>query len=114
MRPLKGDSTPRAVRRLLAMLKDRGLSHGDFMRMRIADKRGNLAKRPYTLSQIKIRLGKLMEEINGDNAFTVTLILQGKIFAGFWSCPPAPGSDRSNNICLNRCWMTRHSTHTRH
>ncbi len=69
MRPLKDESTPKAVRRLLAMLEEYGLDYRDFMRMRIADKKGNLAKRPYTLSEIRIRLKKLFDEINGQSVF---------------------------------------------
>jgi hypothetical protein len=33
--------------------------------MRIADKKGNLAKRPYTISQIRFRLKKLFTEMAG-------------------------------------------------
>lgn len=69
MRPLKDQTTPRAVRRLLAMLDKYGLDYRDFMRMRIADKRGNLAKQPYTLSQIRVRLKKLYDEMNRPSVF---------------------------------------------
>lgn len=69
MRPLKDDTTPKAARRLLAMLEAYGLDYRDFMRMRIADKRGNLAKRPYTLSEIRVRLKKIFNEINGQSVF---------------------------------------------
>jgi len=71
MRPLTGESTPRAVRRLLAMLDDLGLSHRDFLRMRIADKKGNLAKSPYTLSEICVRLEKIRETVSGQTAFNI-------------------------------------------
>ncbi len=67
MRPLTHESTPKAVRRLLAMLDDYNLDYKDFMRMRIADKRGNLLKAPYTLSEIRIRLLKLFAEIAGNS-----------------------------------------------
>lgn len=71
MRPLTGESTPKAVRRLLAMLKDYHLEYPDFMRMRIADRKGNLAKAPYTLSQIRERLKKLFDEINSKAVFAI-------------------------------------------
>lgn len=73
MRPLKTDSTPRAVRRLLAMLKEKGISHRDFMRLRIADKAGNLAKAPYTFNDIKNRLNKIHTELKTGKtpAFTI-------------------------------------------
>ena len=65
MRPLTDQTTPKATRRLLFMLDKSGLDYKDFMRMRIADKKGNLAKRPYTISQIRFRLKKLFTEMAG-------------------------------------------------
>ncbi|HCY87510.1 MAG TPA: tRNA nucleotidyltransferase [Desulfobacteraceae bacterium] len=91
MRPLTQDSTPRAVRRLLAMLADLGLSYRDFMRMRIADKRGNLAKSPYTLSDIKTRMRKLLDEMHGKNAFTMNdLEITGQDICRIMAMPPGP------------------------
>ncbi len=69
MRPLTDRTTPKAARRLLAMLDQYDLDYQDFMRMRIADKKGNLAKDPYTMSQIRIRLKKLFTEMAGQTAF---------------------------------------------
>jgi len=59
MRPLTEESSPKAVRRLLAFLAAHHVSHQNFMRMRIADKGANRAKSPYTLSEIKARLKKI-------------------------------------------------------
>ncbi len=59
MRPLTGESRPKAVRRLLAFLAKHQVSYRDFMRLRIADKAANRAKRPYTPSEIKIRLKRI-------------------------------------------------------
>ena len=72
MRPLKPDTTPKAARRILAMLKAHGISYRDFMRMRIADKKGNLAKPSYTLKDIRIRLSILLREMTPDSAFAVS------------------------------------------
>lgn len=69
MRPLKDQTTPKAARRLLAMLDKYGLDYRDFMRMRIADKKGNLAKTPYTLSEIRSRLKKLLFEMSDQKFF---------------------------------------------
>lgn len=65
MRPLKKDSTPKAVRRLLAMLEAHHIDYRDFMRMRIADKKSNLNrnKPSYTMAQIKERLAKLFDQM---------------------------------------------------
>lgn len=69
MRPLKDETTQKAVRRLLSILDKLGLDYRDFMRMRIADKKGNLAKTPYTISQIRVRLRKLFQEMAGQSVF---------------------------------------------
>lgn len=71
MRPLTDQTTPRAARRLLAMLEEKGLDYKDFMRIRIADKRGNLKKTPYTIDQIKQRLRILFNELKSENAFSI-------------------------------------------
>ncbi|WDP91588.1 MAG: CCA tRNA nucleotidyltransferase [Desulfobacter sp.] len=71
MRPLNADSTPRAVRRLMAMLDDLQISHRDFLRMRIADKKGNLAKSPYTFPDIRIRLHKIRDAVEKQTAFNI-------------------------------------------
>jgi len=61
MRPLTEESSPKAVRRLLAFLAEHQVSHQNFMRMRIADKSANRAKKPYILSEIKSRLKKIYD-----------------------------------------------------
>ncbi|MFH1153102.1 MAG: CCA tRNA nucleotidyltransferase [Pseudomonadota bacterium] len=63
MRPLNPETTPRAARRLLSFLGENKVTVQDFMRMRIADKRSNLAKKPYSLSDLKLRLGILNCEL---------------------------------------------------
>jgi hypothetical protein len=61
------------VRRLLAMLDDLNLSYQDFLRMRIADKKGNLnpVKKPYSLGDIRLRLGKILDAINAQTPFNM-------------------------------------------
>ncbi|MBF0412900.1 MAG: CCA tRNA nucleotidyltransferase [Desulfamplus sp.] len=63
MRPLTPDSTPKAVRRLLAFLKEHDVKWQTFMQMRIADKAANLAKHPYNRSDIRLRVGKIWSEL---------------------------------------------------
>ena len=63
MRPLTPDSTPKAVRRLLAFLKEHDVKWQTFMQMRIADKAANLAKHPYNRSDIRLRVGKIWTEL---------------------------------------------------
>lgn len=65
MRPLKEDSTPRAVRRLLAFLRSHDIGWQTFMQMRIADKSANLAKPHYNREDIRVRVGKIHQELRG-------------------------------------------------
>ena len=91
MRPLSSDTTPRAVRRLLSVLDRQGLSHTDFMRMRIADKKGNLAKKPYTISEIRVRLKKLLDEMKQSCAFNINdLDISGHEIADLLNLSPSP------------------------
>jgi len=73
MRPLTEETTPKSVRKILQTLHQYNIDYHDFLRIRIADKKGNLAKDPYTFSEIKLRLKKILQEINPDkeNAFTL-------------------------------------------
>jgi tRNA nucleotidyltransferase/poly(A) polymerase len=103
MRPLTDETTPRAARRLLSMLDHYGLSYRDFMRMRIADKKGNLAKKPYTLSEIRIRLKRLLDEMDGCKALNVSsLDISGHEIAGLLNIPPSPEIGRIKALLLER------------
>ncbi len=91
MRPLTDQTTPKAARRLLLMLDKSGLDYGDFMRMRIADKKGNLAKRPYTISEIRIRLKKLFTQMQGQKAFQMNhLKINGNDIIQILGMAPGP------------------------
>ena len=73
MRPLKEDTTPKAVRKILRYLHQHNLDFHDFLRIRIADRKANLIKTPYTFSEIKLRIEMILKEINSDKnqAFTI-------------------------------------------
>ena len=91
MRPLTDHTTPKAARRLLLMLDKSGLDYKDFMRMRIADKKGNLAKKPYTISQIRIRLKKLFAQMQGQKAFQMNhLMINGNDIIQILGIAPGP------------------------
>jgi hypothetical protein len=103
MRPLTDATTPKAARRLLALLAGHGLSHRDFMRMRIADKKGNLAKKPYTLSEIRARLKRLLAEMDGSKAFNVnSLDISGHEIAGLLNMKPSPEIGKIKALLLER------------
>ena len=103
MRPLTNDTSPRAARRLLSMLDRHGLSHQDFMRMRIADKKGNLAKKPYTISEIRVRLKKLLDEIHRSCAFNINdLDISGHEIAGLLNIAPSPEVGRIKEMLFEK------------
>ena len=66
MHPLKEDTTPKAVRKILYQLHKNNIDFHDFLRIRIADRKANLLKKPYTLSEIKIRFEKFVNEMSPD------------------------------------------------
>ncbi len=103
MRPLTHETTPKAARRLLSMLEKYRLDYQDFMRMRIADKQGNLAKRPYKLSEIKIRLKKLFNEINSRAAFSINnLAITGNDIINLAGISPGPDVGRIKQLLFER------------
>ncbi len=103
MRPLTDQTTPKAARRLLSMLDKYDLGYQDFMRMRIADKKGNLAKAPYTLSQIRIRLKKLFTEMAGRSAFRMNqLEITGNNIIQLTGVASGPGIGRIKQILFEK------------
>ncbi|MBF0242370.1 MAG: CCA tRNA nucleotidyltransferase [Desulfamplus sp.] len=75
MRPLTAESTPKAVRRLLAFLKEHDVQWQTFMQMRIADKSANLAKAPYSREDIRVRVKKICQELQiGKNKSKKSLV----------------------------------------
>lgn len=63
MRPLDRDTSPKSVRKLLADLSVKNLSWYDFLHLRIADRKGNLKKKPYSFSELKIKIRKIKDEV---------------------------------------------------
>lgn len=103
MRPLTEKTTPKAVRRLLAMLDSHDLSFRDFLRMRIADKKGNLAKSPYTLSEIRLRLKKIQDELSDRAAFNINdLDISGTHIIELLNLKPGPEVGRIKAILFDR------------
>ncbi len=105
MRPLTQETTPKAVRRILALLEQHGVTYQEFMRIRIADMGGNLAKRPYTLGEIRIRLNKLLTEIrsNGPAGFSIRdLDINGKEVMALLDLPQGPAVGRVMNLLFER------------
>lgn len=91
MRPLTHETTSRAARRLLAMLELFDLDYRDFLRLRIADKKGNKAKAHYTLGDIRIRLSRLLSVLNNAPALnTNQLKISGDQIIKIMALEPGP------------------------
>lgn len=65
MRDLSPASTRKAVRWFLKTLADHDLRVSDWLRLKIADRRSNLKKENYSLSEIKRILSNIAQEISG-------------------------------------------------
>ena len=105
MRPLTEETTPRAVRRILALLQTHGITYQEFMRMRIADKRSNLAKPPYTLGDIRNRVQKFKNELDpkGSQAFTpADLAIDGNRIMALLDLGPGPEVGRIMDLLFER------------
>lgn len=105
MRPLTQETTPKAVRRILALLEQHGVTYQEFMRIRIADMGGNRAKRPYTLGEIRLRLNKLLTEIrgNGGGGFSIReLDISGKEVMALLNLSQGPAVGRVMNLLFER------------
>lgn len=85
------DISPKSIRKLLAYLNSLELDYSEFLRLRIADRVGNLAKTNLTLDEIKemlSRFKKVINEesplniknlaINGDDVMNVLNLVPGK------------------------------------
>lgn len=105
MRPLTQETSPRAVRRILALLAARGLTYKEFMRMRIADKRSNLAKPHYNLRDIRNRVQKFKDELEpgGTQAFTpADLAIDGNRIMALLNLGPGPEVGRIMELLFER------------
>jgi tRNA nucleotidyltransferase (CCA-adding enzyme) len=78
MYPIK-EAGKKQIRKLLAKLVDCGVDFRDFLRLRFADRKANLAKPDLTLQDIRDIVGRFMEVINAKPAFSVKdLAINGK------------------------------------
>lgn len=105
MRPLTEKTSPKAVRRILALLAARGLTYQEFMRMRIADKRSNLAKPRYNLTDLRNRVQKFKDELNpeGKQAFTpADLAIGGDRIMTLLNLDPGPEVGRIMDLLFER------------
>ncbi|WP_033398353.1 CCA tRNA nucleotidyltransferase [Desulfospira joergensenii] len=103
MRPLVEKTTPKSVRKLLVLLEESGISYRDFLRMRIADKKGNLSKSPYTLSQIRLRLQKIRDEITTRAAFNLNdLAVDGEDIIEVLEIEPGPEVGRIKELLFEK------------
>jgi hypothetical protein len=63
MRKIDARISPKAVRRFLAVLSQTDVSYRDYLRLKIADRRGNLAQPDYRFSDIKAMIKRIQHEL---------------------------------------------------
>jgi tRNA nucleotidyltransferase/poly(A) polymerase len=66
------DISPKALRKIVKKLVDNDIDYKDFLRLKLADRKGNIGKLPNTISDIKIRYRKLFSNDIIDTPFNVT------------------------------------------
>lgn len=66
MKRVDSDTSPKAVRRLIVTLREKKISYTDFLRFKIANRKGNILKPDFTLSEIKSMAAKFRTELSGD------------------------------------------------
>lgn len=91
MRTLEG-SGPKGRRRLLRDLRERDLTWRDYVRMRIADRSGNLAKKPFGFGDIKriILMFDEMHEARGSALSVGDLMVSGRDVMEVLGIGPGP------------------------
>jgi len=69
----------------------------------IADKKGNLAKRPYRLAEIKIRLKKLFNEIKSCSALSISnLAITGNDIINITGIAPGPDIGKIKQLLFKK------------
>jgi putative nucleotidyltransferase with HDIG domain len=93
MSSFNSDCTSRSVRRLLHKFTENGVNYKDFLRLKIADRAGNLSKNRFTISQIKQRINFFEEVLFGQEpvAFSVKdLAIDGNDVIRLLNVKPGP------------------------
>ena len=83
-------NTPKAIRRFRKTLADLGVTCQDWLRLRIADRKGNINKTPFNFSDIRYRRG-IFEDQDIELPFTVnSLALKGGDLIRIFNLTPGP------------------------
>lgn len=94
--------TPKGVRRVLKKLDNRNITVSELFRLKIADRKGNLNKNPFTLSETKNRLKMIKEELNKETPFSVkSLALSGGEIISLFNLKPSPLISKIQKILLD-------------
>jgi hypothetical protein len=84
------DFSARAVRRFLFRLNELGVDLPSWMRLRIADRRANLNRPPFTFGEIRVRYSRFFVQ-DAPAAFNVnSLALKGGDLINIFSLTPGP------------------------
>ncbi len=95
------DDSSKMVRRTLSKFKEHDVNYKDFLRLKIADRKGNLAKEKFTLTEIKNMLKCFRDEVNAKVPFGVKdLAINGNDLIEL-GLEPGPIFSKLLNFCLN-------------
>lgn len=104
MRSLSGDIKKKGIRRMLKAFSEYNVNWKDWIKLKIADRKGNLGKEDYTREEIKNMVLSIHEasRINPSRGFTVKdLAVNGKDVMKYIGINPGPEVGRVLNFLLD-------------
>jgi len=93
--------SPKAIRRLLKRFDDRGVIIEDFLRLRMADRKANLARENFKLREWIDMITQLTSEIHEDRGFNIhDLAFKGGDIINEFALKPGPDIGNLQNMML--------------
>jgi len=94
--------SPKAIRRLLKKFNERNVNIEDFMRLRMADRKGNIDKDPFRLREYITMYKKFIDPVNIETPFSVhDLALSGGQIIKEFELKPGPQISKIQKLLLD-------------
>ncbi len=94
--------SPKAIRRLLKKFNDRNVNVDDFMRLRMADRKGNTGREPFRLLEYVAMYKSLTDPINIETPFSIhDLVLKGGQIIKEFNLKPGPQISKIQKLLLD-------------
>lgn len=98
-----GSNHKRAIRRVLRELNESNIEYKDFLRMILADRKGNLKKQPYSIQEAKTLVSSIKEVINEKPPSRFKdLVLNGNDIMEITGFSPSPIIGKILNFLLDK------------